>query len=181
MYITKFRFRAYITFFSCFIHIKICCSIVIFTSSGIAIEDGEKSVNDKFKFIEDIYSESWALIIGINDYQNVPPLSYAEKDAVDIKNLLQDQYGFKKANITISEIVYEDVTSYVIEEKVCVYYRNKDWVLDHYKNIDDQSLVATVSKELRIPYHVLLFVRKNDNIDPADVPTNVFIFFMNGK
>ena len=76
---------------------------------------------------------------------------------------------FKKANITISEIVYEDITSYVIEEKVCVYYRNKDWALDHYKNIDDQSLVATVSKELRIPYHVLLFVRKNDNIDDVSI------------
>jgi len=76
---------------------------------------------------------------------------------------------FKKANITISEIVYEDVTSYVIEEKVCVYYRNKDWALDHYKNTDDKNLVAIVSKELRIPYHVLLFVRKNDNIDDVSI------------
>ena len=76
---------------------------------------------------------------------------------------------FKKANIAISEMVYEDVTSYVIEEKVCVYYRNKDWALEHYKNMDDQHLVATVSKELRIPYHVLLFVRKNDNIDDVRI------------
>ena len=76
---------------------------------------------------------------------------------------------FKKANITISEMVYEDVTSYVIEEKVCVYYRNKDWALDHYKNTDDKNLVAIVSKELRIPYHVLLFVRKNDNIDDVSI------------
>ena len=72
---------------------------------------------------------------------------------------------FQKANVTISEMVYEDTTSYVIENKVCVYYRNKDWALEHYKNIDDQNLVVTVSKELRIPYHVLLFVRKNDSID----------------
>jgi len=76
---------------------------------------------------------------------------------------------FKKANITISEMVYEDATSYIIEEKVCVYYRNKDWALDHYKNIDDKNLVATVSKELRIPYHVLLFVRKNDNRDDVSI------------
>ena len=76
---------------------------------------------------------------------------------------------FKKANITISEMVYEDVTSYVIEEKVCVYYRNKNWALDHYKNIDREKLVATVSKELRIPYHVLLFVRKDDSIDDVSI------------
>ena len=76
---------------------------------------------------------------------------------------------FKKANITISEMVYEDVTSYVIEEKVCVYYRNKNWALDHYKNIDRENLVATVSKELRIPYHVLLFVRKDDSIDDVSI------------
>ena len=76
---------------------------------------------------------------------------------------------FKKANITISEMVYEDVTSYIIEEKVCVYYRNKNWALDHYKDIDDNNLVATVSKELRIPYHVLLFVRNNDNIDDVSI------------
>ena len=76
---------------------------------------------------------------------------------------------FKKANITISEMVYEDATSYIIEEKVCVYYRNKDWALDHYKNTDDKNLVAIVSKELRIPYHVLLFVRKNDNIDDVSI------------
>ena len=76
---------------------------------------------------------------------------------------------FKKANIAISKIVYEDVTSYIIEEKVCVYYRNKDWALDNYKNIDDQGLVAAISKELRIPYHVLLFVRKNDSIDDVSI------------
>ena len=72
---------------------------------------------------------------------------------------------FKKANITISEMVYEDSTSYVIEEKMCVYYRNKNWALEHYKNIDDKNLVETVRKELRIPYHALLFVRQNDSID----------------
>ena len=76
---------------------------------------------------------------------------------------------FKKANIDISEMVYEDVTSYVIEEKVCVYYRNKDWALDHYKNIDGNNLAAIVSKELRIPYHVLLFVRNNDSIDDVNI------------
>ena len=76
---------------------------------------------------------------------------------------------FKKANIAISKIVYEDVTSYIIEEKVCVYYRNKSWASDHYKNIDDENLVATINKELRIPYHVLLFVRKNDNIDDVSI------------
>ena len=41
----------------------------------------ETFVNEKFKFIQDIYSESWALIIGINRYQYVEPLPYAVDDA----------------------------------------------------------------------------------------------------
>jgi len=76
---------------------------------------------------------------------------------------------FKKANITISEMVYEDTTSYVIEEKVCVYYRNKSWASEHYKNIDNENLVETINKELRIPYHALLFLRQNDNIDDLSI------------
>ena len=41
----------------------------------------ETFVNEKFKFIQDIYSESWALIIGINRYQNVEPLTFGVDDA----------------------------------------------------------------------------------------------------
>ena len=39
---------------------------------------------------EDIYDNSYALIIGIDKYQNVRGLDYAVKDAVDIQTMLID-------------------------------------------------------------------------------------------
>lgn len=73
----------------------------VLISSLMAVESDKESVNEKFKFIKDIYSESWALIIGINDYQNVDPLSYAVDDAMAINNILTEKYGFKKEHIKL--------------------------------------------------------------------------------
>ena len=49
----------------------------------------------------DIYDNSWALIIGIDKYQNVQKLNYAVDDAEDVKDLLIDQFGFPQNNITL--------------------------------------------------------------------------------
>ena len=43
---------------------------------------------------EDIYDDSWALIIGINKYTNAPPLKYAVNDANEIKQLLINNFSF---------------------------------------------------------------------------------------
>ena len=80
----------------------------VLISSLMAVESDKENVNEKFKFIEDIYSESWALIIGINDYQNVDPLSFAVDDAIAINNILTEKYGFKKEHIRL--ITNEDAT-----------------------------------------------------------------------
>ena len=40
----------------------------------------------------DIYDNSWALIIGINEYENIPELNYAVEDAIAIKNILINEY-----------------------------------------------------------------------------------------
>ena len=72
-------------------------SIFILFSSAMSVENE----NDKFKFIKDIYSESWALIIGINEYQNVDPLSFAVNDAVAVNNILIEKYGFNEENIML--------------------------------------------------------------------------------
>jgi hypothetical protein len=45
------------------------------------------------------YRESWAVIIGINDYQNWPKLRYCVNDADAVEQMLITQYGFKKSNI----------------------------------------------------------------------------------
>ncbi|MBI1929419.1 caspase family protein [Candidatus Poribacteria bacterium] len=46
--------------------------------------------------------ESWAIIVGINEYPSnsgFSPLSYAVRDAQAIENLLVDRFGFKRQNI----------------------------------------------------------------------------------
>jgi peptidoglycan/xylan/chitin deacetylase (PgdA/CDA1 family)/uncharacterized caspase-like protein len=45
------------------------------------------------------YRESWAVVIGINDYQNWPKLRYCVNDADAVEQMLITQYGFKKSNI----------------------------------------------------------------------------------
>jgi len=71
---------------------------------------------------------------------------------------------FKKAGIPISTTP-EDSPSYIIEGKACVYYRNKEWGNEYYKNIDEDNLVSTVRQELKIPYHAIIFFRSHNTID----------------
>jgi len=50
---------------------------------------------------EDVYDNSWALIVGINDYEHVPGLNYAVEDALAIKNMLINVYGFPRTNVRV--------------------------------------------------------------------------------
>jgi len=45
---------------------------------------------------DEIYDNSYALIIGIDKYQNVRSLDYAVKDAEDIQSMLIDKFHFQK-------------------------------------------------------------------------------------
>lgn len=47
------------------------------------------------------YSNTWALIIGINKYEQCPPLQFATNDAKELAELLQTKFAFPKENITI--------------------------------------------------------------------------------
>jgi peptidoglycan/xylan/chitin deacetylase (PgdA/CDA1 family)/uncharacterized caspase-like protein len=46
-----------------------------------------------------LYRESWAVIVGVNDYQNWPKLRYAVNDANGVEEILVNKFGFKKENI----------------------------------------------------------------------------------
>ena len=50
---------------------------------------------------EDVYDNSWALIVGINDYENVRGLNYAVEDALAMKNMLINVYGFPRKNVRV--------------------------------------------------------------------------------
>ena len=50
---------------------------------------------------EDIYDNSYALIIGIDKYENVQNLNYAVKDAESIQDILVNTFNFPEGNITL--------------------------------------------------------------------------------
>src|SRR5262249_18324134 len=45
------------------------------------------------------YRESWAVVIGINDYQSWPKLRYCVNDANSVEDVLISKFGFKKSNV----------------------------------------------------------------------------------
>ncbi|MBN8587514.1 MAG: caspase family protein [Rhodothermia bacterium] len=135
------------------------------------------------------YDERYAVLIGINKYQdsNVRPLTYAAEDAVAMKRLLKDKFGYKEDNIFIlldenatrSNIIstLERFTNDSVSENssLLIYYAGhgqtggrKDQPLGFLLNhdVDTKSLFGTSVKmnELRdfsdqfIPKHVLFLI-----------------------
>jgi uncharacterized caspase-like protein len=45
------------------------------------------------------YDNSWALVIGINDYKYAPGLEYAQNDAKEIAEILIEKYQFKREKV----------------------------------------------------------------------------------
>ncbi|CUT01972.1 two-component regulator propeller domain-containing protein [Candidatus Kryptonium thompsonii] len=69
---------------------------------GIGLrEDGRPS-------LQSFYRESWALVVGINDYLRAPKLRYAVNDAKAIVDILVNSYGFKRENVI--ELYDKDAT-----------------------------------------------------------------------
>ena len=48
---------------------------------------------------DDIYDNSWAVIIGINEYEHVDKLNYAVQDAEALKKLLVSSFNFPEKQI----------------------------------------------------------------------------------
>jgi len=65
---------------------------------------------------DDIYDNSYALIIGINEYQNVQPLNYAVNDAFSIASMLINSYDFPENNISL--LLNENATKSNIIEAI---------------------------------------------------------------
>lgn len=79
------------------------------------------------------YDEHFALIIGINKYDNLNNLEYAVNDAKSIYNILIEKFGYKKDNITLILDKEANKTNimnayYEISKNVC----NDDSVLIFY-------------------------------------------------
>ena len=78
---------------------------------------------------------------------------------------------FSQAGIKIIQLNKdsEGKTSFIIDGKTCVYYRNHEWIESQYKDLSDEQVKEKVQSQLRIPYHVLLFVRKGNTIKDVDI------------
>ncbi|XXF77334.1 polysaccharide deacetylase family protein [Myxococcaceae bacterium GXIMD 01537] len=48
-----------------------------------------------------LYRDSWAVVIGINEYQKWPKLSYAVNDAQGVRDLLVGRFRFKPENVQV--------------------------------------------------------------------------------
>ena len=54
-------------------------------------------------FAKPRYKASWALVVGIDNYENASPLSYAVNDAGTLRDVLTDELGFPASNVTYLE------------------------------------------------------------------------------
>ena len=68
------------------------------------------------------YENSFALIIGINNYQNAPPLDYAVSDATAVAEELETNFDFPEENITL--LLDEKATKNNIIEAFMSYINN---------------------------------------------------------
>ena len=87
---------------------------------------------------EDIYDNSYALIIGIDKYQNVQPLNYAVKDAESIQDILVNTFDFPEDNVKI--LINEDATKQSILQAfsdITTKAEDKDRVLIYFAGHGD--------------------------------------------
>ena len=87
---------------------------------------------------EDIYDNSYALIIGIDKYQNVQNLNYAVKDAESIQEILVNTFDFPKDNVRL--LTNEDATKQNILQAfsaITTKAENKDRVLIYFAGHGD--------------------------------------------
>jgi len=68
-------------------------SICLSQERGIGLRESGRANFQSF------YKNSWAVVIGINDYIRAPKLKYAVRDAEEFTEVLVNYYGFKRENI----------------------------------------------------------------------------------
>ena len=111
----------------------ILLSLMLSLSTMTYAQTGTSFNSDNLHYLADIYNESWALIIGINDYEHMPNLNYAVNDAVSIKEMLMSNYNYKEDHIKL--ILNEEATKDNILEgfhELLQQSKEKDRVLIFY-------------------------------------------------
>ena len=79
----------------------VVCSVVALNSQAFAQGQRDITVLSKVQAGSvSIMGQYWAVIIGIDEYQQAPNLKSAVKDATAVRQVLIDCYGFETGRIT---------------------------------------------------------------------------------
>jgi hypothetical protein len=70
-------------------------------SSLVFLRANVETVDENLEYLSNLYNDSWAVIIGINQYDNMKDLKYAVSDAADIKEMFINKYDFKEDHIKL--------------------------------------------------------------------------------
>ena len=113
------------------------------------------SVNSKEKelFSEkgSFYDNSFAVIIGINEYTKSQPLQYAVNDAIAIKELLIEKFGFKDENVRLlidAEATYSSIRNELYS--VAKLAKTNDRILIYFSG--HGQTVTAVESDMQIGY-----------------------------
>ena len=121
---------------------------------------------------DDIYDNSWALIIGIDKYENIHNLQYAVKDAESMQSILIENFNFQKENIKLlinEQASYQNIRKQFSEisksaeenDRVLIFFAGhgetvdlpdggeKGYLLPHEGDSEDLYLTAVPMEELR--------------------------------
>ena len=87
-------------------HILVFSLLIIFIFSFSLLAQSQRGLRVVTKDPEtdkelQVYNDTWAVVIGINNYTYWPKLRYATKDAESIADLLVNKYGFQKNHIIL--------------------------------------------------------------------------------
>ncbi len=113
----------------------------------------DKSTGKSGNLVNTFYNTSWAVIIGINEYENLMPLRFAFQDAREIQNLLISNFGFPKKNIKL--LIDKAATLKNIRDdlyEIAGMANEKDRILVYFAGLGEtKSLKNGVDKGYLIP------------------------------
>ncbi|MDD2376480.1 MAG: caspase family protein [Clostridia bacterium] len=130
------------------------------------------------------YNEKYALIIGINEYENVNNLEYACNDAQEIKNILIDKFNYKSENIEL--LLNTEATKNNIMNKYMDYARkteNEDSIFVFYAGHGYTEIANNGDVGYLIPYdgnvkNLYTLIRWDDFTRNADLIHAKHILFV---
>ncbi len=115
--------------------------------------DVEEHLKPSYGSINKFYNTSWAVIIGINEYENIRPLRFAVHDAKEIRKLLISEFGFPKENVRIlidNEATLNNIRDALYE--IAIMANEEDRILVYFAGHGEtRSLKSGVEKGYLIP------------------------------